>query len=146
MASLQSQGGRGGSTVGSFCQGRWLSSLVNGQQLSQGTLSLGQGLWKYIDLLHLYTAVILWDERGAIKAHTCHPRTTLFFLSVSTFLLVLSLSFVSVTPWAVARQLPLSRPLRSESETQRKPEVPACGHERPAAVPPRRPDSELPLR
>ena len=70
MASLQSQGGRGGSTVGSFCQGRWLPSLVNGQQLSQGTLSLGQGLWKYIDLLHLYTAVILWDERGAIKAHT----------------------------------------------------------------------------
>ena len=69
MASLQSQGGRGASTVGSFYQGLWLPSLVNGHQLSQGTFSLGQGLWKYIDLLHLYTAVILWDECGAIKVH-----------------------------------------------------------------------------
>ena len=60
----------GAGTVGSVCQGRWLPSLVNGHQLSQGTLSLGQGLWKYIDLLHLYTAVILWDECGAIKVHT----------------------------------------------------------------------------
>ena len=39
MASLQSQGGRGASTVGSFYQGLWLPSLVNGHQLSQGTLS-----------------------------------------------------------------------------------------------------------
>lgn len=69
MASLQSQGGWGASTVGSFYQGLWLPSLVNRHQLSQGTLSLGQGLWKYIDLLHLYTAVILWDECGAVKVH-----------------------------------------------------------------------------
>lgn len=61
---------RGAGTGGPFCQGPWLPSLVNGHQLSQGPLSLGQGLWKYIGLLHLYTAVILWDECGAIKAHT----------------------------------------------------------------------------
>ena len=60
----------GAGTVGSFCQGRWLPSLVNGHQVSQKILSLSLGLWKHVELVCLYTAINLWDECGAIKVHT----------------------------------------------------------------------------
>ena len=47
MAIFKVQVVEGASTGGgSFHQGRWFPSLVNGHQLSQETLSLGQGLWK----------------------------------------------------------------------------------------------------
>ena len=70
MANPQCQGGQEWhSTVGDFCQGHWPPSLVNGHQVSQGTLSLSLGLWKYVELVCLYTAINLWDECSAIKIH-----------------------------------------------------------------------------